>query len=52
MSNKEQLSIFLRYVDVDGVHEVFIEFAEVKRIGGYPFQGLEVSAMMAAQKCQ
>ena len=34
MSNKEQLSICLCYVDVDGVHEVFADFAEVQRITG------------------
>ena len=34
MSNKEQFSICLRYVDVDGVHEVFADFAEVRRITG------------------
>ena len=34
MSNKEQLSIFLRYIDVDGVHEVFADFAEVQRTTG------------------
>ena len=34
MSNKEQLSICLCYVDVDGVHELFADFAEVQRITG------------------
>ena len=66
VSNKEQLSICLRHVDVV-VHEVFTDFAEVQTIiganlestitqrladRGYPFQSLEVNAMMAAQICQ
>ena len=34
VANKEQLLLCLRYVDDDGVHEAFSDFAEVERITG------------------